>query len=142
MAQINVSGVSECIADLDRLISNAPMVCSKMVEAAADVVEPAIVSAAGSDMGVRSGRLVGSIGRKKKRTGGGPSIKIGPTGVHHTYLPRHSSGVTMASYLGYIYEYGAARRHILGRKWLQKAVKRSASAAYAAEEKVFNESLK
>lgn len=139
MAQLEYNNaISELIRDLDNFAEAAPEMGKQMLLAEADVVEPALRQA--SPRGL-SGRLRDSIGRTVRKKG--TQILLGPTGEHHKYVTRSGrAGLLRAGHLGYILEYGALRRNILGRKWMSKTVQKTQGRALDAAEKVRDEYLK
>lgn len=143
MARLDVSGCDALIAGLEDMAKSAPEIRGKILDAEADVIEPAIRESIRSENLIRSGKLLQSITRRKATSAGLPIIRIGPTGEHHRYLPsRGKSGIVTAGQVGYIQEYGVPRKNIKARLFLTKALEKSTSAAYDAAEKVYNDYLK
>lgn len=134
MAFISVSGLDSLIADIGTLASKSPAMRDRMLEAEANVIEPAIRNASPH----RSGRLSESIKRLKR----GATIRIRPVGEHHRYVPVHGSGIVTAGYVGYINEYGLPSRGISAREWMGKAVSKNEAAALAAAEREHDKFLK
>ena len=125
------------------MADHAPQLRDDILEAEADVIEPAIRKSIVDERLVRSGKLLQSISRRKKKVGGIPAICIGPTGEHHRYLPsRGKNGVVTAGYVGYIGEYGIKSRGTPGRNWLSKAMEKSRSKAYDAADAVYDQYMK
>lgn len=138
MARFEVLGVEALIGGLEDMAESVPKLRDEILEAEADVVEPAIKKSI-MDCGlVRSGRLLRSITRKKTKSGGVPAIKISPEGEHHRYLPsKGKSGVVSAGYVGYLNEYGLPSRGIKARKFLERAIAKSKGPAYDAADAVY-----
>lgn len=138
MARMDVSGYDATLAGLEDMIESTPDLRDAILKAEADVIEPALRQSLISEGLVASGRLHGSIKRRRDTVAGVPGIRIGPAGVHHRYLPSSGkSGVVIAGYVGYIGEYGIARKGIKGREWLKKGLNKSRNAAYDAADKVY-----
>ena len=143
MARLEMSGLDSLIADLDNLAEQAPQMQADILNAEADVVEPALRRSIASEGLIRSGRLHSSIKRRKTKVGGIPSIRLGPVGEHHRYYPSSGqSGIVHAGYVGYIAEYGIKSRGIRGTNWLQKSVARSQPEALKAADAVQEKYLK
>ena len=141
MAQIEYNdSISDLIGDMDSFISSIPEMGKKMLEAEADVVEPALKQSISSEGLVESGRLRDSIKRSKRKKG--IQILLGPSGVHHKYVNKAGRASALrAGHLGYIFEHGAPRRNIRGRQWLSKAVQKSQAKALDAAENVRDQYL-
>ena len=142
MAELEVSGLSELIQDLDALADSEPEICRDILKAQADVVEPALKRAITSHGLVRSAKLLTSIARRTGRSKGGQAIRIGPKGEHHRYFPKNGSGIVSAGYVGYIAEYGIQSRGIKPRLWMKEAVSASREKAAEAAEKIYDTHLK
>ena len=143
MARFEVSGADAIISGLRDMADQTPQLRDDILEAEADVIEPAIRKSIVDERLVRSVRLLQSISRRKKKVGGIPELRIGPTGEHHRYLPsRGKNGVVNAGYVGYIGEYGIKSRGIPGRNWLSKAMEKSRSKAYDAADAVYDQYMK
>ena len=138
LAQLEVKGVDAIIHGFETMINKVPEVRNKMLKTGAIITRKALKESAKTEMQVRSGRLVGSISMRKMG-GSNPFYRIGPTGTHHSYVSKHSSGTTSAGHVGYIQEYGAPRRHIRGRAWVRKAVEKCTPDVYDAEGEIFDE---
>lgn len=134
MAFISISGLDPLIADINTLASKTPAMRDKMLEAEADVIEPALCKSAPQ----RSGKLSQSIKRRKR----GSTIRLRPMGEHHRYVPITGSGIVESGYVGYINEYGLPSRGIGAREWMGKAVSQNESAALAAAEREHDKFLK
>lgn len=138
MARMDVSGYDATLAGLEDIIESTPDLRDAILKAEADVIEPALRQSLISEGLVASRRLHGSIKRRRDTVAGVPGIRIGPTGEHHRYLPSGGkSGVVTSGYVGYIGEYGIARKGIKGREWLKKGLNKSRNAAYDAADKVY-----
>ena len=108
--------------------------------------------------------LVDSIKLHKKlhaASAGGPSryVLIYPTGKHgqynrrlrtkayknskhgRTYTVGGDQKATSSSEVGFIHEYGAPRRNIPAKRWMQNANEKSAAATTAAQAAVYNKFL-
>lgn len=148
MAEIRVSGITGLIKDLEDLAWNFPHLCSKMMNAEADVLEPAIKKAVADNRLVQSRKLQDSIGRVETRAPTSKSstckvIKIGPSGEHHRYMPSVGhDGIARAGHIGYMYEYGVPSRGIEGRLWMKKAVEKNRNKAYDAADAVYDQYMK
>ncbi len=142
MADIEYSSITTFIDNLDKFAKSYKPLKRKMLNAAADVVEPALAKSLESEGLVNTGRTKASIGRSKAIRNGSECVIIGPSGVHHSWINKKGlSGTLRAGHLGYILEYGLPGRNISGKKWMSKAIERTASKAVDAEEKVYNEFL-
>ena len=142
MAELQVTGLDELIRDLDALADDAPAITGQILEAQADILEPALRQSLASRSLIRTGRLQASIARRKSRSKGGPAIRIGPKGEHHRYYPKTGSGVVSAGYVGYIQEYGLPSRGIKSSKWAKAAVTGSRDKAVSAAEQVLDQNLR
>lgn len=143
MARLEVNGFDAVLGGLADLADRVPELRNAILDAEADVIEPAVLQALSANRLNRSGKLALSIGRKKGKAGGIPVIRIGPMGEHHRYMPsRGKNGIVTAGYVGYVYEYGLARRKIRPRKWLSGAVASATGAAYRAADAVYDNYLK
>lgn len=141
MAQLEYNGVADLIRDLSSFAEAVPEMGKRMLEAEADVVEPALKQSLASEGLIKTGRLRSSIDRSVKKKG--TEIRLGPAGEHHKYVSRAGRvGVLRAGHLGYILEHGAPRRNIRGRKWMSKTVLKTQGRALAAAETVRDEYLK
>lgn len=127
------------MAGLDDMAEQTPQLRDAILEAEADVIEPALKQSIVDTRLVRTGQLKNSIARRKLKSAGVPVIRIGPTGEHHRYLPSEGKdGVVTAGYVGYAGEYGIPRRGIKGREWLKKGIEKSQSQAFDAADAVYN----
>ncbi len=142
MAELQVDGIGELIRDLDALVEETPALCDRILQAQADVVEPALKRSLSANGLRRTGRLLASISRRKARSKGGPAVRIGPRGEHHRYYPRTGSGVVSAGYVGYIHEYGLPGRGIKASKWAASAVSDSREKALDAADQIHDQFLK
>ena len=130
MARFEVSGLDVILEGLWDMAESTPQLRDDILNAEADVIEPAIKNSLSVKGLVRTGKLKASIARRKYKR----SIRIGPQGDHH---PGISSGK-----LGGIQEYGSARRNIKGRYWMKAGVESNLGKAYAAADKVYDEFMK
>ncbi len=142
LAELQVGGLDELIRDLDSLAEETPALCNQILQAQANVVEPALKRSLALKGLRRTGRLLASISRRKGRSKGGPAIRIGPSGEHHRYYPKTGSGVVSAGYVGYIHEYGLPGRGIKASKWAATAVSDSREKAMDAAEQIHDQILK
>lgn len=143
MARFEVSGLDALIAGLEDMVEQTPQLRDDILNAEADVIEPALRSSISEEGLVRSGRLRSAIRRRKITSAGIPVIRIGPMGEHHRYYPSSGkSGIVNAGYVGYVAEYGIKSRGIKGRNWLQKGLDKSRSAAYDAADAVYDDFMK
>ena len=141
MAQMEVNdGLENLIRDLEAAAEDLPDLRRTILNAQADLVEPALRSAVGSSGLVRSGKLRDSIRRSSRKQG--TEIHVGPTGVHHRYLRISGSGKAMSGHVGYIHEYGAPSRGIRPKKWMAGAVAGVSEKAYKAAETAHDEYMK
>lgn len=140
MAQIEYNSINDLIGDMDSLIEALPEMERQMLQAEADVVEPALKQSLSSEGLMESGRLRDSIKRSTRKKG--TQVILGPSGIHHTYVNKAGrANALRAGHLGYIFEHGAPRRNIRGRQWLSKAVQKSQADAIEAAEKVRDQYL-
>lgn len=130
MARFEVSGLDVILEGLWDMAESVPQLRDDILNAEADVIEPAIKNSLSVKGLVRAGKLKSSIARKKYKQ----SIRIGPQGYHHLGL---SNGK-----LGGIQEYGSARRNIKGRYWMKSGVESNLGKAYSAADKVFDAYMK
>lgn len=138
MARMEISGIDACLAGLEDMIDKTPQLRDDILEAEANVIEPALRQSIAQERLIRSHSLQKSITRRKTTVAGVPGIRIGPSGEHHRYLPSNGkSGIVTAGYVGYVGEYGIPRRGIKGREWLKRALEKSKSQAYAAADAVY-----
>lgn len=143
MARFDVSGADAFLAGLEDMIDSMPQLRDEILEAEADVIEPALRQSIADTRLVRSGRLKGSIKRRKGKSAGVPVIWIGPSGEHHRYIPGPGKdGIVSAGRVGYIGEYGIPGRGIRGREWLRKGIEKSQNNAFDAAEAVYDKHLK
>lgn len=140
MAQIEYNSINDLIGDMDSLIESLPEMERQMLQAEADVVEPALKQSLSSEGLMESGRLRDSIKRSTRKKGA--QVILGPSGIHHTYVNKAGrANALRAGHLGYIFEHGAPRRNIRGRQWLSKAVQKSQADAIETAEKVRDQYL-
>jgi hypothetical protein len=143
MARIDVSGADAFLAGLEDMVRDFPELRDAILEAEADIIEPALRASIANVRLVRDSTLMRSIKRRRGKSAGIPAIWIGPSGEHHRYLPSSGkTGVVSAGYVGYIGEYGITSRGIPGREWLKKGIERSQDAAFDAAEAVYDNHLK
>lgn len=143
MARFDVSGADAFLAGLEDMIEDLPQLRDEILEAEADVIEPALRQSIADTRLIRSNKLKNSIKRRKGKSAGVPVIWIGPSGEHHRYLPgAGKSGIVSAGRVGYIGEYGIPSRGIHGREWLRKGIERSQDKAFDAAEAVYDKHLK
>lgn len=141
MAQMEVNdGIDALIRDLGGTADELPDLRRSILNAQADLVEPALRSAVGSAGLVRSGKLRDSIRRSNRKQG--TEIHVGPTGVHHRYLRISGSGMATSGNVGYVHEYGAPSRGIRPKKWMAGAVAGVSAEAHKAAETAHDEYMK
>lgn len=133
MAELTISGITGLVEDLEHLAANTPTLRTEILQAEADVIEPAVRNGVMDAGLVQTGKLRTSIGRTNTTLHGGRVIKIGPSGEHHRYFPsKGKSGIARAGHIGYIHEYGVPTRGMKARRWMSKAIEKSAGKAYDA----------
>lgn len=143
MARIEVSGMDALLAGLDDMAEQTQQLRDDILEAEADVIEPALRRSIADERLIRSGKLMQSVSRRKVKVGGAPAIRIGPVGEHHRYLPsKGKSGIVNAGYVGYIGEYGIKSRGIKGREWLKKGIEKSQNQAFDEADAVYDNYMK
>lgn len=143
MARIEVTGLDALLAGLDDMAEQTPQLRDAILEAEADVIEPALRKSIADERLVRTNKLHQSIKRRKAKSSGMPVIRIGPVGEHHRYFPsKGKSGVVNAGYVGYIGEYGISSRGIRGREWLRKGIEKNQGQAFAAADAVYDKFMK
>lgn len=141
MAQMEVNdGLEDLIRDLEAAAEDLPDLRRTILNAQADLVEPALRSAVGSAGLIRSGKLRVSIRRSSRKQG--TEIHVGPSGVHHHYLRISGSGKAMSGHVGYIHEYGAPSRGIRPKKWMSGAVAGVSAEAHKVAETAHDEYMK
>lgn len=142
MARIEMNNsITTMITDLSRAAENIPNLRKQLLQAEADVVEPALRSAIVAEGLVDSGNLRDSIGRtfRKQST----ELLVGPSGVHHKSLSSSFSVKEFRNgHLGYIFEYGAPLRGIRARRWMSKTVSRVTGQAFDAADAVYYKFMK
>lgn len=141
MAQIEYnSSISSLIGDIDRFSDSVTEMGKAMLEAEANVVEPALRTGLASANLVKTSRLKASIGRSRRKKGA--MILLGPMGEHHKYVTKAGRAEMLrAGHLGYIFEYGAPRRNIRARNWMAKTVSKTQAQALDAAENVRDQYL-
>lgn len=143
MARIEVSGLDAFLAGLEDMAEQTPQLRDAILEAEADVIEPALRESIADERLIRTHKLQQSIKRRKAKSAGVPVIRIGPSGEHHRYLPSNGkNGVVAAGYVGYIGEYGIQSRGIRGREWLRKGIEKSKGQAFDAADAVYDKFMK
>lgn len=143
MARIEVSGFDALLAGLEDMAEQTPQLRDAILEAEADVIEPALRKSISDERLVRSGKLQQSISRRTVKSAGVPVIRIGPAGEHHRYFPsKGKTGIVTAGYVGYIGEYGLPSRGIRGREWLRKGIEKSQGQAFDAADAMYDKFMK
>ena len=143
MAMMFVSGLDSVLTDLKNTAENIPQLRDEILEAQADIVEPAVRGSIANEHLVRSGRLYGSVSREKTKWKGNPAIRIGLRGEHHRYLPSPGKdGIVTNRYVAYVGEYGIPSRGIRARHFMLKAVKASEEKAHRAAVSVHDQYMK
>ncbi|MGM9669721.1 MAG: hypothetical protein ACI3VZ_08215 [Faecousia sp.] len=143
MARIEVSGMDALLAGIYDMAEKTPQLRIDILEAEADVIEPALRRSIVDERLVRTGKLLRSIRRRKVKHFGAIAICIGPTGEHHRYLPSDGkSGIVSAGRVGYIGEYGIKSRGIRGREWLKKGIEKSKNQAFDAADVIYDNYMK
>ena len=143
MAELRVSGITGLIEDLGRLVRSTPKLRREILNAEADVLEPAVRNGVTEAGLVQSGKLRASIGRTDRTSLGASVIQIGPSGVHHLYRPSPGhKGIARAGHIGYIHEYGVPSKGMKARRWMANAVDRNAGKAYSAGVAAFDKHMK
>lgn len=145
MAKLDVQGFDAFSADLEAAKNLTEDEQFKILEAGGEVVKTAMRSKL-SELGLRAtGRLAESIEivRKVEET---PYVLIEPKGKHHSYRGRDEQGrrgkggrkTATAGEVGFVFEYGAASRHIPAYHWMEKAVEGSTEETTVAMQNAFN----
>lgn len=134
------SSITSLIKDLAAAVDGIPELRKQILNAQADLVEPALRSSLTSEGLVRTGTLRDSIGRSSRKHG--TEIRVGPSGVHHRYVRISGSGEARSGQVGYVHEYGAPSRGIRPKQWMAKAVERVSDDALKAAESVHDQYLK
>lgn len=143
MARLEISGFDTFLAGLEDMVEKTPQLRNDILEAEADVIEPALRRSVVDEGLLRTGKLQKAITRKRIKSAGIPVIRIGPAGEHHRYFPsRGKSGIVSAGYIGYIGEYGIPGRGIKGREWIRKGLEKSQSKAFDAADAVYDKYMK
>lgn len=143
MAEMFIKGWDTVLHDLRNVAENIPELRDEILEAEADVVEPAVRKSIANEQLVRSGRLYNAVSRERAKWKGNPIIRIGCRGVHHRYLPSPgNSGIVQNRYVAYVGEYGIPSRGIEARHFMKKAVAASEDKAHSAAVHVHDQYMK
>lgn len=142
MAKLEMNNsITTLLSDVLDAADEIPQLRKQILEAQADIVEPALKASLSSEGLVDTGQLRDSIGRSTRKNG--TEIRIGPSGVHHRKVSRSGRvQVLRNGHLGYIYEYGAPGRGIRPRKWMSKTISRTRGKALDAAEAANDQYLK
>ena len=141
MADIFFDGFDDLERMFGKLADFPKPVIKEMLEAQESVIVPAQRAAAPK----RTGKLAGSIaGDPVVLSFDGGRKDIYPKGVHHTSAKSRYRGggggsraVTNAE-VGFIHEYGAPKRHIRARQWMQQANDKATDQAVEKSAEVLN----
>lgn len=142
MASLEMNNsITALLSDFQAAFEDSPQLHKQILNAQADIVEPALRSSISSEGLVDTGMLRSSIGRSSRKRG--TEIRIGPSGVHHRSVTRAGVAQELRNgHLGYIFEYGAPGRGIRPRRWMSKTVSRVRGKALDAAETVNDQYLK
>lgn len=142
MARLEMNNsITSFIRDLERAADNIPQLRKRMLEAEADILEPALRSAITSRGLVDTGVLRDSIGRSFRKKG--TELLVGPSGAHHRYISRNWTAETVrAGHVGYIHEYGAPQKGIRPKLWMKTTVLKVGGKALGAAEAEYEKYLK
>lgn len=168
MATFSVDGLGDFMLSMQQVAELPGEVIDEILEAGSEVVIKAqkdeLLTLGLYDNESSGPHLVDSIKLHKKlhaASAGGPSryVLIYPTGKHGQYNRRlrtkayknskHGRTYTVggdqkaisSSEVGFIHEYGAPRRNIPAKRWMQNANEKSAAATTAAQAAVYNKFL-
>lgn len=168
MATFSVDGLGDFMLSMQQVAELPGEVIDEILEAGSEVVIKAqkdeLLTLGLYDNESSGPHLVDSIKLHKKlhaASAGGPSryVLIYPTGKHgqynrrlrtkayknskhgRTYTVGGDQKATSSSEVGFIHEYGAPRRNIPAKRWMQNANEKSAAATTAAQAAVYNKFL-
>lgn len=135
MSQLTIEGLEELMDDLEAVAELPDSVASEMLNKQADVVVKAQKSRISSIGLVDTGKLMRSVRKSDsiKKTGSSRSIEVYPDGTR-------PNGVRNAE-VGFIHEYGAAKKNIPAKKWMQQANEACAEKTTEAAREVYNKFL-
>lgn len=142
MARLEMNNsMTTYIRDLEKLADDTPQLCKEMLNAEADVVEPALRAAIASKGLVDTGTLQSAIGRSSRKNG--RELLVGPSGYHHSYVPKSGPARRVrAGHVGYIHEYGAPQQGIRPKKWMRSTIAQVRSKALNAAEAAHDKFLR
>ena len=168
MATFSVDGLGDFMLSMQQVAELPGEVIDEILEAGSEVVIKAqkdeLLTLGLYDNESSGPHLVDSIKLHKKlhaASAGGPNryVLIYPTGKHgqynrrlrtkayknskhgRTYTVGGDQKATSSSEVGFIHEYGAPRRNIPAKRWMQNANEKSAAATTAAQAAVYNKFL-
>jgi hypothetical protein len=136
MAGMDIEGLDELIADLQKAGDLSDEVAKEMLEAESQIVIKAHKDELAAQGKRDSGQLIASVGTSGKVDvrGFSHAIDIYPQGVR-------DDGVRNAE-VGFILEFGAPKKHIPASNWMKKANEGCADEAVKAAASVYDEYLK
>lgn len=152
MAGIKAKGIEGLQLSMQEVAALPESVVEKMLMAGGEIVVSAHKRQLASMGLVRTGTLQRSVASFAKKSDGGTSwsrsVVVYPKGTHHKVAGRKQtqkangrkskSATVPSSEVGFVLEYGAPKRHIKARKWMEKANETSADAVVAAEMQVYD----
>ena len=140
MARITLSGADELELSLQEIAEIPEDVLDEMLSDGADAAMEGHRKSLQSHGLVRTGTLLRSLKKKKKKGRDGKLYYlISPSGTHHTN--KDGSKVRNAE-VGSINEFGAPRKHIPAKQWMRDGNEQSADKVVRAEFSVYDEYLK
>lgn len=133
MATLNMEGLRETIVKIKNMGENAGPICKAMLKMGANVMIEGYHYSLMQHGHVKGGTLLKSIKARKPKTSGGiPSIKVEPVGMHGKERRKPISNKQLA----YVLDHG---RH--GDGWAAEAYDKSEGQAITVMENVFDEWL-
>lgn len=150
MAEFRVGGVNDLMLSLKEIAEIPHDVQYQILDAGADVLIAAQKNSVRAKGLVNTGRLAGSIKGTQKLTSGRegylqPSVVVYPSGTYPRVARRNkgkgkAKPVRVAE-VGFIQNFGAPKRGIKSKSWVDTANEQSAGAVEAAEAAVYDKWL-
>ena len=151
MAGIKATGIEGLALSMQEVAEIPDEIIADMLEAGGAVVVESHRRQLAAFGLIKTGILKGSISALSKqgdsKNNWRRSLVVYPKGTHHKVNRRQTDGTNKrgskgktvpAGEVGFIHEYGAPKRRIKGKKWMQKANEGAADAVAAAEMEVYD----